>query len=245
MFLKKTFAAFLALIFLESLLHAEEDRFKKFEIRVIRPKFFQKKQRLELGTQFITVTNQTFIYTYLASGILDFHFNESLAIEATGAYGFSFDKQDKTVLKDNFKISTVILRTKYFFESALVYTPIYGKYQLSSGKLIYFDTFLTAGGGMTGVEYLYDHCKQPGDIPDASVPITTPPAPQTKTYPGGVLGIGQRFFLDKHRAIRWDLKDHIFSYSRVDGACDPTTALDTGSGLQQNITIQIGMSYFL
>ena len=96
---------------------------------------------------------------------------------------------------------------------------------------------------MTGVDYLYDHCKQPGDIPDVNIP--TPPAPQTKTYPGGSFGIGQRFFLDKKTALRWDLKDHIFSYSRIDGACDPTTAVDTGSGFQNNITIQAGISYFL
>ena len=241
--MKKIFTLSMVFLFLQTSLFAAEERFSKFEIRVIRPKYFQKKNRLELGAQGIAVTNQTFIYTYLASGILDFHFNESFAIEAAGAYGFSFDKQDKTMLKDNFKISTVILRTKYFFEGSLVYTPIYGKYQLSSGKLIYFDTFVTAGAGMTGVEYLYDHCKRPGDIPD--VAIAEPPAPQTKTYPGGVFGIGQRFFLDKKRAIRWDLKDHIFSYSKMDSSCDPTTAVDSGSGLQQNVTIQAGISYFL
>ena len=29
-------------------------------------------------------------------------------------------------------------------------SAVYGKWQLPSGKLVYFDTFITAGGGMTG-----------------------------------------------------------------------------------------------
>ena len=95
----------------EFIVKAEE--FKDYEIRVIRPRYFTKAKRFELGSQALVVMNQTFIYTYLLSGILTYHFNESMALELSGAYGFSVDKDDKRVLKEDFAIRTAILRTQY------------------------------------------------------------------------------------------------------------------------------------
>lgn len=219
--------------------------FEKFEIRVIRPKFFSKKGRFEAGAQLTAVTNQTFIYTYLATGILDFHITEQFALELAGAYGFSFDKQDKTVLKDNFKISTTILRTKYYLEGALLYTPIYGKYQMTSGRLIYFDTFISAGGGLTGIEYLYDHCKKPEEVGQSNPNIGDPPAPKTQGYPTGMVGVGQRFFLNKHASLRWDIKGHVFAYNTVDGSCNPNFVESGASRTHENVTVQFGYTYFM
>jgi len=219
--------------------------FENFEIRVIRPKFFSKKGRVEAGAQMVMVTNQTFIYTYLASGIIDYHLTEQFALEVAGAYGFSFDKQDKTILKDNFKISTTILRPKYFLEGSLLYTPIYGKYQLSSGRLIYFDTFISAGGGLTGIEYLYDHCKKAEDVGSSTTTVSDPPAPKTQGYPTGVIGIGQRFFLNKQTALRWDIKDHAFLVNTADGGCTQDGTTEGSSELKNNVTVQFGFSYFM
>lgn len=219
------------------------EQFSSSEVRVIRPRFFSKSGRLETSAQMSVVMNQSFIYTYLATGILDFHFSESIAIEGAGAFGLTIDKDDKKNLDSNFKIKTEIIRTKYFAEGGLLYTPIYGKYQLSSGALIYLDLFVAAGGGMTGVEYLYDHCPKPSDVP-SDVTVTAPPAAKTASYPTGFLGLGQRVFLDKNVSLRWDIRSHFFSYNKGDGACDPLTA-ETSSGSQTNVTMQLGAGYFL
>lgn len=217
-----------------------EEQFDKFDIRVIRPKYFSKTGRLETGAQMSVVMNQSFIYTYLATGILNYHFSETFAAEGAFAYGFSVDKDDKKALDTNFKIKTQILRTEYFMEGGLVYTPVYGKYQLSSGRVVYLDTFLAAGGGMTGVRYLYDHCPTSSD----NAGVVDPPAPTTKGYPTFYFGGGQRIFLDKKTSLRWDVRAHYFSYSTADGACDPTTAPKESKG-QTNITMQLGAGYFL
>lgn len=220
---------------------AQGEQFDRYEIRVIRPKYFTKTGRLETGAQLSIVMNQSFIYTYLATGILDYHFNEVIAIEGLGAYGFSIDKDDKKTLDSAFKIKTQILRTEYIMEGGLVYTPVYGKYQLSTGKLVYLDTFFAAGAGMTGVRYLYDQCPSPED---GIANTVTPPAANTKSYPTFYAGGGQRIFIDKKTSLRWDVRGHFFSYNKKDGACDPATA-SSEAKVQTNITVQLGAGYFL
>jgi outer membrane beta-barrel protein len=220
-----------------------EDQFDKYEIRVIRPKYFAKSGRLETGAQMSVIMNQSFIYTYLATGLLDYHFSETLALEGAFAFGFSIDKDDKKALDSNYKIKTEILRTQYFSEGGLLYTPIYGKYQLESGRLIYLDLFVSGGVGMTGINYLFDHCPKTSDVPTGSS-VVAPPAAKTVSYPTAFLGIGQRVFLDKKVSLRWDLRGHFFSVNRADGACDPAAA-QNGSALQTNVTMQLGAGYFL
>ena len=189
------------------------------------------------------VMNQTFVYSYLATGILDYHINEQFAVEGFGAYGVIVDKEDKRLLESEFEIQTQIIRTKYQFGGGLLWTPIYGKYQLSTGRVVYFDTFVTAGVGMTGVEYTYKHCQQP----DTKNPnIAVPPTDQTKSYCSGIIGIGQRFFISKQTALRWDVRDSLFSYSTLDQSCDPENESgNAASKLHQNVSMQLGASYFL
>jgi outer membrane beta-barrel protein len=228
---------------LPAALAAEEDLFEKYEIRVIRPRYFAKRKRIELGTQLNIVMNQTFIYSYLMSGIVSYHFTEWLAFEINGAYGISVDKDDKKILAKDFDIKTQILRPKYLFTGSLIYTPIYGKYQTMSGGVIYFDTFLSAGAGMTGVEYLYDHCTPLDQIPaDRRETAKAPPAERTVGYPTLGVGIGQKFYVNKRDSIRWDVRNTMFNYAQVDGACDPDGV--TGSSLHQNVTMQLGVSRF-
>lgn len=222
---------------------SQDKRFEKFEIRVIRPKYFSKRGKLELGAQGSVITNQTFIYTFMASGLMTYHFSESMGIELSAAYGFSIDKDDKTLLKDTFDINTIILRTQYTANAALLITPIYGKFQTDEGSLIYFDTFISLGGGMTGIDYQYDHCPDPADSPSGATPVAEPPSPTTATYPTFLGGIGQRFFLNKKTSFRWDIRGSLFTANNADGSCDQDFP-DEGTKSHQNVTIQIGTSKF-
>jgi outer membrane beta-barrel protein len=234
-----------ALIFQAPALQAQSDEeFENVEIRVIRPRYMTKRKRFELGTEFVAIMNQTFVYSFLGSGIINYHFTESIGLELTGAYGFSIDKEDKRILDSEFDIQTEILRTKDYLEAAIAWTPIYGKYQLASGRLVYFDTFVTLGGGLTGVEYTYDHCIPPEKLPEAmraSAPAV--PAPKTVHYPTVVGGLGQRFFVSKSTSFKWDVKSHAFFYDMKDGDCNPEFA-QSQSKNHFNITMQIGASRF-
>ena len=115
---------------------------------------------------------------------------------------------------------TQIFRTQFNAEGAVQWTPIYGKWQLGSGRLIYFDTFFQAGGGLTGIAWEYDDFCDPPDFennPDAE-PL---PANTVKSYPGIMLGAGQRYFVSKKQSFRLDFKFHRFLYNTLDAECNP------------------------
>lgn len=217
----------------------ENARFEDVEVRVIRPKYFTKANRFELGSQLTIIMNETFIYSFLATGLATYHFAESLALEAFLSYGFNIEKEDKRVLFDEFDIKTKIFRTTYQLGAVLQYTPIYGKWQLPSGRLVYFDTYLSFGGGMTGITYKYsDFCPDP--TPENPTPI---PSDATKSYPTFITGIGQRYYLDKKTAIKWDIRGNFYFFDLADAECDPTSSVE-GSSQNNNITLQLGASKF-
>ena len=219
----------------------QKGEFAQYEIRVIRPRYFQKSKRFELGAQAHAIMNQTFIYSYLGSAMLGYHLSEQIAVEANGSFGFSLDRDEKRALSDEFKIYTKIMRTQYSIEGMVTYTPMYGKWQVSSGKLIYFDTYVSAGGGLTGVDLQYsDFCADQFDSAGNKVPV---PADRTASYPTIAFGIGQRYFVEQDFAVKWDLRNHSMFYNTVDTACS-ANATEGDSATHHNITLQFGASKF-
>jgi outer membrane beta-barrel protein len=217
---------------------AEAGDFGGYEIRVIRPRYMTKRNRIELGTQAGLIMNQSFIYTLMLSGMLDYHFSEMFALEVGAGKGISFDKEDKRILKDEFEITTSLLPTDYTFNAGLLWTPMYGKTQLPSGYLVYFDNFVSLQAGMTGIEYKYERCKVETTSTKTQV---APPDPTTKSYPSANIGFGQKFFISQSTSIRWDARANIFSYDRADGECTPQ---ESASAIQTNMMLQFGASTF-
>lgn len=245
--LRSNIAALLIASMFSPEIASSASNFDNAEIRVIRPRYFNKAGRFELGAALTTVMNETFIYTFLATGIASFHLSESWAIQGNFSYGTSIAKEDKRILFDEFEIKTQIFRTEFNTELVAQYTPIYGKWQLSSGRLIYFDTYLQAGGGLTGINWQYnDFCNEPDldQNPDAN-PL---PANQTKSYPGISLGAGQRYFVSKKQAYNIDFRFHRFFYNTLDAECDPIRVEQEGgfsdSATHDTLTLQFGTSYY-
>lgn len=229
---------------LMSLPQAHADNFEDTEIRVIRPRYFNKSKRLELGAQLTTVTNETFTYSFLATGLAAFHINEEWALQGSGSYGLSVDKDDKRRLEDSFDIKTFIFRTQYNADLSVQYTPMYGKWQLSSGKLVYFDTFFSSGFGITGIDWRYsDFCE------DQSLDATRRVrADQVKSYPTFNAGIGQRYFMSRSMAYRLDIRFYRFQYDPIDTECDESV-VEQGVSLEPEashniLTVQLGASYY-
>jgi len=227
-------------IFLNSESYADTGDFKGYEIRVIRPRFMSKRGRLELGGQTSLIMNQAFIYTVMLSGLLDYHFSEMFAFELAGSYGFSVDKEDKRVLESEFAITTQILKTQYIVGGGLLWTPIYGKTQLPSGQVIYFDDFISIQGAMTGIQYDYKQCeKNKNSSTQKKVEV---PAPKVVSYPTVNVGFGQKYFLSEDFSLRWDARLYMFGYNTADGSCNPDGEGDPSS--QTNVTLSFGASTF-
>lgn len=216
-----------------------KERFSETEIRVIRPRYFTKRKRFELGTKLQSVMNESFIYTFLGEFVAGYHFNEYFAVEGDFAYGTSIAKENKRILFDEFDINTSIKRTQYIMAGNLVVTPVYGKWQLPDGDLIYFDTFFDIGVGQTGIDWQYSDFCEKATASDPPLPPDT-----TIAYQTILLGVGQRYYISKDSAVRWDIKGHFITYNGRDELCNPTAAEDS-SARHESITFAIGMSRFL
>jgi outer membrane beta-barrel protein len=221
-----------------------EPRFEGYDIRVIRPRYFVKEGHVELAAGLASVMNQTFVYSLLATGLLTWQATETLGLELQGAYGKSFDRQDKTTLADDFAIHTIVLRPESMANARVVWTPSYGKFNLGAARVVYFDTHVTLGAGTTGVRYLYEHCEDPADVPEAARSrVTAPPAPRTFNYPTAVLGAGQRYFLDQHSSLRIGLELQRYWADSADGECSP--GADSVKVPQDDLLLLVAWSYYL
>jgi outer membrane beta-barrel protein len=204
------------------------------DTQVIRPRFFSKRNSLEISSEGVVITNQSFIYTYMLSAQADYHFNEYVGAELEYAYGWSVDKKEKTTLVDDFDIRTQIDRVQSMILGGITLTPMYGKYQLSESSLLYFDTFISVGGGVTGIDYQYDQCIQSKGY--------VAPSPRVVQYPTAFVGIGQRFFVGNRGSLRYDIRSHFYQGDSADGACD--VQAPSSLSISQTVTIQLGYSYY-
>ena len=201
-----------------------QGEFKDVEIRVIRNKYFQKSLRLELAGNFSAIMNKPFIYTYLGGGQVGFHLNEQFGIYAEGAYGFTLNKSDCKTLGEKFAIEPIVYLMDYYLSGSLAYTPIYGKYQLSNGDVTYFDWYLSAGAGIAGARPRQNSCNPEESSPDQP----------TKSVPMFQVGTGQRYFIDKNTVFNWNLRYIGYSKSQLGD-----------SGIEPNVLLSLGVSYFL
>ena len=213
---------------------APSDRFKSFEIRIIRPKYFTKSSKFEIGVQFGAIVNQPFIYTFQGNGNITYHINEAIAVEVLSSYGISLDRREKNILEDNFAIQTVIHRTHHILGGALLWTPFYGKFRTSSSRLVYFDFFLLGGISATGIEYKREDCANSDDLSNNTVKS------RVVNYPTGSAGGGQKIFLSKKVALRWDISYMIFRADDADNLCGAASR----KAPLENVLIKVGISRF-
>jgi outer membrane beta-barrel protein len=211
-----------------------DPQFENYEIRVIRPRYFVKSGRAELSAGLGAIMNQTFIYAAVATGLLTWHFTEQLGVEAQAGYALDIDRDDKIALDDSFHIKTILLRPETLANARLVWTPSYGKFNLTASDIVYFDTHVTVGAGYTGIRYVYDHCEPPDPMP----------ASHTVQYPTVVLGLGQSYFLSKSSSLRIGLELQRFRYDTADGACAPDEA-PSAAATNDDVLLFSAWSYYL
>lgn len=210
--------------------------FDDFEIRVIKNKFFQKSLRLELSGGLSAIMNQSFLYTYLGGVGLAFHFNEQFGLLGEAFLGQTVRKGDCDVLGSNFRIDPVVQEVKNYFGGSLLYTPVYGKFQLASGRVIYFDWFFEAGGGGANIRAGGLGCAEGG---------TTSEENPVEGFALAIQGsTGQRIFLNENVSLNWRVRLMRAEGVQNDGS-DSAETTGLGGGGQNYVTLNLGVSYFL
>lgn len=208
------------------------------EIRVIRNKFFEKSMRLELSAGLGVIMNQSFLYTYLGGLNLGFHLTEQFALLGEAHFGQTFRKDDCEVLGTNFSIDPLVQEVQSYFGGAVDYTPIYGKFQLASGRVVYFDWFLEAGMGMAGIQWGGLGCAAGGTGSEGG-------AETVSAYAIAANGsMGQRIFVNTRMSVNWRVR--FMRAERVLPSAKGEGAEKTGIADGENfVMLNLGVSYFL
>ena len=103
--------------------------------------------------------------------------------------------------------SNVVL-SQFYGGAYYKWSPVFGKFSVLNKKIIYFDTYMTLGGGanrlLDGVEVIDKQLKnrklQWGDGKPVTAKLSKPMAPSVS------LGLGQMFALSQDWAFNWELK---------------------------------------
>ena len=122
----------------------EDESFSDVKIRVVRPRYFVKRFKFELGAQTAILTNDSYLYSFLGIANINFHISELFSLGVNGGYGISMKKSSTEILRSVFKVTpSDQVEMTYLISGRVMWTPMYGKYQVSSGKLVYFDTYFS------------------------------------------------------------------------------------------------------
>jgi hypothetical protein len=220
------------LLMLSGVSLADED-FKRVEIRVVRDRYFQKSLRPELGLGVYASLNKPYLQTVMAQAGLAFYPFEILGIGVDGGLSGSFNKEVCYTLGREFSIEPVITPLQWVAGGKLELAPIYGKYQLPSGDVLYFDWLFKVGAGRGGI-----YTRKQGCRPAQYVAATD----NTNTAQVSVMeynaSTGQRFFLNKNIALQWNILFYLVEPYPVDG-------YKPGFGdYDQILFLSLGASYF-
>ncbi len=185
-------------------------------ILAVRKRFFAKKRRHEFTIYSGIIPNDAFIRHATFGGQYTYHFSERLGLQlVNGAYAVSWQTEDYKRLQ---QFQPVVNPTKSFGTVDLILTPVYGKMNFGSLNVLYFDLYVLGGAGL----------------------IQT----QNKTFPTLDIGLGQRWYISKQSALRFEVRGYFYN---DDTLVDPNNVIvnNNTSSFRYNLNIGLGLSFFL
>lgn len=219
--------------------------YKRYEIRVIRERYFKKRFRVEASLAGGGVANSAFINSLVATPSLGFHITEMIGVEIYGQRSQSFFSESYTKLESEFGVFPQVVESRWQWGFNLLLTPIYGKALSIFTDIAYFDTFLQLGWGIGGLDVTksisrgssyYNEKSKDKDRFRFEIPLFN-------------VGGGQRFFLNQELAVKWEIRDSIFYYKGWETVAAfekevPNYLPDNTFTLYHDLQFMIGVSYF-
>ena len=152
-------------------------------------RLFIKQQRHEFSATGGYYLSDLYSATWVAGGSYTYHMTEGTAVEFAGAITHENADVIRAIEDGRVNIIDDDFARVLFFESTLVWSPIYGKLRLG-GTIMRFDIHLDAGVGVVDS--------------------------QTSRGASGVAGVGLKLFLGKAVAFRVDVRDRVFRQELLD-----------------------------
>jgi outer membrane beta-barrel protein len=157
--------------------------------RKVVDRLFVKQARHELSIIGGYYVSDLFSSTYAVGGSYTYHMTEHTAVELSAAITHADAELVRVLEGERNEVVEDDFAQVRFFESLLLWTPVYGKLRLG-GTVSRFDIHLDAGVGVVDS--------------------------QTSRGAAGVAGIGFKLFAGRAFAIRLDARDHIFRQELLD-----------------------------
>ncbi len=201
---------------------------------IVRRQLLFRSSRLEVAPMVAFSINDAFIRNTLVGANVSYHLNNVFGVGLTVGYGAL---QMDTTLRDNVHASLTAddprrlnslsySYMKWTADLGISYVPIFGKFTIFNGAITHYDIHLMGGLSVVGE-----------DVVGASVNSVTDPG-LAGTRPGGMLGVGLRFFVSDMISINYEIRDYIYSRAQVSrGAANPQ--------LSNNVIMSLGVGIFL
>ncbi len=129
-----------------------EERRRKRIIKIVQKKDFLKYHRLELTPTFGLVSNDPFLRRILGGLNIAYHVNELFSVEVFLAGSPNLGKTDLKPLTNQLLTGTEVVpdisRIEFIGVMDFGISPIFGKLELGTLKVITYDLFILAGAGV-------------------------------------------------------------------------------------------------
>jgi outer membrane beta-barrel protein len=207
------------------------------DIVVVIRKPFLKTGRWEMEPMFSSTMNDNMIRHYGAGASISYYLTDVLAVGVEGQYFTkSFREPFDLVARQARRLPTI---NKYNWEAALDfhYVPVYGKFAVLDKHIVTWETFFTAGLGVTESEVIP---RDPRFASFSNIMITPN------------VGASLRFFLFKWLTVSAGIRDYLFvdkyepvgrSETMFTSASDAKDHAD--SSFINNVMFQVGVSFWL
>lgn len=205
-------------------------------VTVVR-KPFLKLRRYELMPMVSTTLNDNMIRHYGFGGQINYYITDVLAVGLEGQYMVEDPREPfDLVARQARRLPTV---NKYNFSAALNfhYVPVYGKFAILDKHLVAWETFFTAGLGVTQSEVIERDKRFPG----FTSYLVTPN-----------IGASMRFFIFKWLTVDLGVRDYIFvdnfepvNRSAMSNATAAQAKENSDSALINNVMFQLGVSFWV
>ncbi|HLU68338.1 MAG TPA: outer membrane beta-barrel domain-containing protein [Kofleriaceae bacterium] len=157
--------------------------------RKVVDRLFVKQARHELSLVGGAYVSDLFSSTYALGASYTYHMTENTAVEMSAVVTHENADVLEALEDERMDLIDDEFAQVRFFESLLLWTPVYGKLRLG-GSIVRFDIHLDAGVGVV-------------DSP-------------TSRGATGVAGIGLKLFAGRALAFRLDARDHVFQQELLD-----------------------------
>lgn len=221
---------------------------KKRVVKVIQKRFFMKSGRLEILPQFVYVGNDHFIRRIGAGLDLDIHINDLLAIEIDLSYMPDLGESDYKALTRQFQYEQQVVPdiSRLMFLGAVnaQISPIFGKVELGTLRVINYDIYFSAGFGVgysrDDTAIVHSPCDEFETVADRKANVDLGCDYVDQMHPVTNFGGGLRVVFNDWIGVRLDARQ----YTHIEQVYREAEA-DVGLEMKQNFMVSIGASIWL